>query len=210
MILLFFVLIFSQGTISLNKALQNKIASYFSSDDKIYIENVSVQGEVKGEYVVHRVSPEPPKGFVYFEVNQKGKRILGRAFVRRFSRLAIAKTEIKRNESLTSENIEFLEKDTTPYLQAGTFEKLDSLQGSVAKQNIRKGEVIKEFYVAKPYDVTQGQMVDLVSAKGALKVTLRALALESGRAGDWIVVQNTRSKKNVRAKVSAENEVRIP
>ena len=60
-----------------------------------------------------------------------------------------------------------------------------------------------------PAEIRQGQMVDLIFNNNQLLISARMKALEHGRLGNWIRVENPNSKRVIRARVSAPGQVAI-
>jgi flagella basal body P-ring formation protein FlgA len=57
--------------------------------------------------------------------------------------------------------------------------------------------------------VRKGEIVDVIASEGMLCVTLRALALENGAAGELVVVRNIESRKDISAVVVADDQVKV-
>lgn len=57
--------------------------------------------------------------------------------------------------------------------------------------------------------VKKGQIVEVSAAEGALSVSMKALAMESGARGDTVTVRNAESLKNFAAVVIDENRVQV-
>lgn len=53
--------------------------------------------------------------------------------------------------------------------------------------------------------VRKGEVVEVVASDGQLTVKMKALAMQSGSAGEMIVVRNMQSKRDITAQVVAEN-----
>jgi flagella basal body P-ring formation protein FlgA len=57
--------------------------------------------------------------------------------------------------------------------------------------------------------VRKGQLVEVSAADGMLSITMKALAMESGAAGDMVTVRNPESRKDFAALVINENHVQV-
>ena len=57
--------------------------------------------------------------------------------------------------------------------------------------------------------VRRGQVVDVVAERGRLNVSMKALALESGAAGELIRLRNIESRKEFSAQILNENKVQV-
>ena len=63
--------------------------------------------------------------------------------------------------------------------------------------------------VAKRVLVRKGEIVEVSASDGQLTITMKALAMQSGGAGDLVVVRNLESRKDISCQVVAENRVRV-
>lgn len=63
--------------------------------------------------------------------------------------------------------------------------------------------------VARRSLVRKGELVEVSASDGALRVTMKALAMQSGAAGDMVTVRNLESRKDITAQVVAENRVQV-
>ena len=71
------------------------------------------------------------------------------------------------------------------------------------------GRVLTWRDVARRALVRKGDLVEVAAIDGPLTVTLKALAMQSGAAGEMVTVRNLESKKDITAQVVAENRVQV-
>ena len=76
-------------------------------------------------------------------------------------------------------------------------------------RSVPSGRVLTWRDVARRALVRKGDMVEVAAIDGPLTVTLKALAMQSGAAGDMVLVRNLESKKDITAQVVAENRVQV-
>jgi flagella basal body P-ring formation protein FlgA len=57
--------------------------------------------------------------------------------------------------------------------------------------------------------VRKGQLVEVVAQQGALNLSMKALALESGAAGDLIKLRNLESRREFCGQVLHESKVQV-
>lgn len=57
--------------------------------------------------------------------------------------------------------------------------------------------------------VRKGEMVEVAATEGGLLITLKGLAMENGAQGDTVTIRNLESKRDVHARVVAENRVQV-
>jgi flagella basal body P-ring formation protein FlgA len=74
---------------------------------------------------------------------------------------------------------------------------------------VTAGRVLTWRDVVRRALVRKGALVEVAAIDGALTVTLKALAMQSGAAGDLVMVRNLESKKDITAQVVAENRVQV-
>jgi len=76
-------------------------------------------------------------------------------------------------------------------------------------RSVATGRVLTWRDVARRALVRKGDLVEVAAIDGPLTVTLKALAMQSGAAGDLVMVRNLESKKDITAQVVAENRVQV-
>jgi flagella basal body P-ring formation protein FlgA len=57
--------------------------------------------------------------------------------------------------------------------------------------------------------IEEGEVVEVIASEGAMRITMRGVALENGRAGELISVRNLQSRKEIQGIVSHENTVLV-
>jgi flagella basal body P-ring formation protein FlgA len=91
----------------------------------------------------------------------------------------------------------------------------DVLPADAAERNltfarsVAAGRILTWRDVARRALVRKGDLVEVAAIDGPLTVTLKALALQSGAAGETVTVRNLESKKEITAQVVAENRVQV-
>lgn len=76
-------------------------------------------------------------------------------------------------------------------------------------RGVQAGRVLTWRDVAKRLLVRKGEIVEVSASDGQLTITMKAMAMQNGAAGDTILVRNLESKKDVSGQVVAENRVRV-
>lgn len=76
-------------------------------------------------------------------------------------------------------------------------------------RNLPAGRLLTWRDLARRSLVKKGELVDVSANDGPLLVSMKALALQSGAAGDTILVRNIESKKDIAALIVAENRVKV-
>lgn len=81
--------------------------------------------------------------------------------------------------------------------------------GRIARRTLLPGQPIVLSSLRLPYAVLSGKAVSIIFASGALTITGRGLALQSGAVGDVVAVQNTDSSLIIRGFVTGDGVVEI-
>jgi flagellar basal body P-ring formation protein FlgA len=81
--------------------------------------------------------------------------------------------------------------------------------GFTLTRSVGAGRVLTWRDVARRSLVRKGEFVEVAAVEGALSITMKALAMQSGAAGDIVTVRNLDSKKEITAQVVAENRVQV-
>jgi flagella basal body P-ring formation protein FlgA len=159
----------------------------------------TVQSQVIGQNIVR----------VIVEVFSGDEKI-GRRFVdfriRYLVRQAVAAADISKDSFITAENINIqtLEADRPQTAEPA------GLYGMTAKRDIKQGIVITEDMLASPKQqvlVRRNQNVLIKIDYSALTVTAIGKAMDDGKAGEFIKVQNNDSKRVILAKVNQDGSV---
>ena len=86
---------------------------------------------------------------------------------------------------------------------------LPQLVGMSPRKPARAGEPLRLSDMHPPLVVEKGAQVDMTFVSGALTLTARGRALDSGAIGDIVNVLNSRSNRTVQGIVEGPNMVRI-
>lgn len=193
--------------------LRQSCRKEWDSEVRVEIENVFTRDTVGKNASIFSIFPRPALGVVNFELawQDKGKmyRTIGSAVIRVFANVAVAQELLRTGDSLDQAKIQYEERELTKLTQTGYFLSPESLEGKVARGYIRPGTVLGVQNVETPAPIVQGQMLDLIHGTANVRITAKVKALEKGKVGSWIRVENPQSKKVLRAKVTAPGEVSL-
>jgi flagella basal body P-ring formation protein FlgA len=81
--------------------------------------------------------------------------------------------------------------------------------GKVAKRTLLPGRFVPLTSVRDAYLVAQGAAVQVIFVEGGLTISMTAVTLEPGSAGDMVKVRNTDSGAVFSATVMADGTVRV-
>ena len=128
--------------------------------------------------------------------------------LRRFAQVLVTTQPISRGQALGEHNVEVRRLEagytTSPWLGAA-----DAVLGKVAGRDLRAGERLALGALADPAVIHRGDQVSLVSTKGRVKVTTKAVAQQDGAVGDRVTVTNLTSGKAVQAVVEGVGVVSV-
>lgn len=198
-------------------SVENKLREFIKRElqnkARVEVDRVFLSGIVPQAAEITSVEPNPPFGVINFELswNEQGnyKQAFGTASSKVFLPVVVAKTAIRNNEPFTSENCSLKEKELTAHRLTGYYESLESMRPFRARGYITPGMVISYNQTQSPFIVNSGESVELVRVSPGIQISVRARAVESGREGQWIKVENLSNKKIVQAKVLSPGTVSV-
>jgi flagella basal body P-ring formation protein FlgA len=76
-------------------------------------------------------------------------------------------------------------------------------------RSIPAGRMLSWRDVARRALVRKGEVIEVAAVDGALSVSMKALAMENGSAGEMVRVRNLESKKEFTAQVVSENRAQV-
>ncbi|MCF6220327.1 MAG: flagellar basal body P-ring formation chaperone FlgA [Robiginitomaculum sp.] len=111
-----------------------------------------------------------------------------------------ANTTLRRGTMLTTNNISITEKNTN-----GQHEFI----GQELNRTVYAGHVIDTSYVRSPTLIKRNAQINMVYSFGALQLTAKGRALQTGSKGDLISVMNLSSRKKITAIVTGIDMVEV-
>jgi len=120
----------------------------------------------------------------------------------------VASSRLDRGQALdrsllAAQKVDVL-RERQPLISAETDPSLLDLTTSVAA-----GRPLTRRDVAARPVIRKGQVVEVVAQQGLLAISMKALALESGAAGDLIKLRNLESRREINGQIINENKVQI-
>lgn len=180
---------------------------------RIEVSQVTSQGIVPADATLIQMNPRPLLGAVNFQLAwiAQGiqKKSYGSAVVKVFQPVLLSRLPINPGEALNEENTTLQEQEISMFMQNGYFANESEVADQVARTFIRPSTVIHRNQVEKPTEIKQGQMVELIFENKQMLISARMKALDAGRTGQWIRLENPMSKRIIRAKVSASGRVAL-
>ncbi len=84
-----------------------------------------------------------------------------------------------------------------------------SLDGLAVTRPLAAGTVLSWRDIGRRALVQRGSRIEVVAGQGALTVTMKGVAMQSGALGETITVRNPESRRDFSAVVTAENRARV-
>jgi flagella basal body P-ring formation protein FlgA len=140
--------------------------------------------------------------------DEAGWSIYVRARLEHFRHVAVSNRDIARGERLAIGDIR-LERRSTTGLGATVISELEPIVGMLAKRSLRANSIIRRSGLIQPRAVHKGDQVAIRAIDGAIAVVSSGVALGSGRIGEQIRIQNSRSDRIIKARVTGPGEVQV-
>ena len=128
--------------------------------------------------------------------------------VHAWGRAVVAATNLAPNTTLRASDLSFARVDVIA-TNGAYLTDLAQAEGMVLRANVRAGAPIVSQLLDRPVVVHRGETVLLTLLDSVVTIRTTVVAMEDGRAGDSILVENPDSKKTVRAMVSGAGGVEM-
>jgi flagella basal body P-ring formation protein FlgA len=128
--------------------------------------------------------------------------------IRRFHYVLATTQVVRQGDPLGEHNLE-LRRIEAAYGTSHWLTALDDVRGMVAARDLRAAQQLSVGAAVAPAVVARGDQVTLVVNNSRIRVATRAIAQESGRVGDPVVVTNLSSGTTVQATVAGPGVVVI-
>jgi len=89
------------------------------------------------------------------------------------------------------------------------FEAREALVGKIARRTLLPGQPVPVSAVRDPYLVMQGKTALVVFEHGGLIISMQALALQNGGAGDIVTLRNVDSGTVIKGTVAFDGSIRL-
>ncbi len=125
-----------------------------------------------------------------------------------YCRAVVTTKRIEKGEKFTAQNISLLREPSSKVLH-GCFRQMSYILDRRASMTLIPETVIQVNDIFDPPVVLRGEIVQAIMRLGNVELTVDARAIEDGKAGDVIRIENSESHKVLRAKVLDEKTVLI-
>ena len=95
---------------------------------------------------------------------------------------------------------------TEPGCSRGAEAQPTSLEGSIMRRALNKGDSIEAAVLKAPNVVEEGAAVRVIASAGGASVSIQAIAEKPGRRGESVFVQNRESGKRIRVLLTGKGE----
>ncbi len=127
--------------------------------------------------------------------------------VKAYQQLVVAARNIAVHEEITADNVREERREVGRI--SGYITELGKVVGLTARRPMLAGTPLTEAMVDKPVMVKRGATVNILVQVGDMIVAAGGLAMQAGREGELIRVQNVTSKRMVTARVVDRNTVQV-
>lgn len=142
-------------------------------------------------------------------VNGRLARVMPlRVMVEVFRPVVVTTKRVEKGEKFTPENVSVVRKPSSKVLP-GCLQRLENAVGRTAAAPVVPGTLLRLSALYDPPVVKRGELLQAVVQKGNVEITVGVRAIEEGKAGDSIRVENTQTHKVLRGRVLNEKMVSI-
>lgn len=128
--------------------------------------------------------------------------------VERLVDLPILKTSLRHGDIIHENDIDWI-RVPAKNIQSNALLNAKDIAGLTPRRMVLAGKPLTQTDLEKPRLVNRGEMITLFLNDGALSLTTKAKALQSGAKGDIIKITNLSSNKTLTAMVSGTREATI-
>lgn len=125
-----------------------------------------------------------------------------------FAQVLVATRSLARGTLLQKSDF-FLQKQDISRLQQGYFVNATKISGRVLKRSLAHGKILLPSALQPDHLVRRGDAIVIMLQSKGLKVRVQGKALMDGSRGQMIRVQNSRSRRELQAKVIARGIVEV-
>jgi flagella basal body P-ring formation protein FlgA len=123
------------------------------------------------------------------------------------AKVVVAARPVTAGQSLGLADLTFAQEPVSLYAGRQVFHDTDQLIGASATMSLPTGTIVTSDNIAEPVVVKAGQTVSVSVISGGVNVSINAVADETGRIGDTILLTNPSSGRRFSALVTADGPV---
>lgn len=197
------------------EAVQSQVSG--SGDNEVTVTPISTTADVLAPLGRVDLKAEIPNGIRYnaptvaaVTISADGRPVTTvsvRFSVKAYRQVVVAARNIAPREEITADNVREERRELGKL--AGYITDMDKVLGLTAKRPVTAGTPLTEGLVDKPLMIKRGAEVTILVKTGDMVVAAGGLAMQAGREGDVIRVQNVTTKRFVAARVIDRNTVQV-
>jgi flagella basal body P-ring formation protein FlgA len=143
------------------------------------------------------------------EMNNRLVKVLPlRVNIELFHNVVVTTKRVEKGDKFSSENVALVRTPSSKIL-SGSLSQLNYVTGRTASVPLVPGTVLRFADIFDPPAIVHGSVVQAIVRRGNVELIVDTRAIEDGKAGDMIRVENTSSHKLLRGKVLDEKTVLI-
>ena len=123
--------------------------------------------------------------------------------------LPVPRVTIYPNETISAEQLTERAFVAHTVTRSSVFVDMQGLVGKVAKRTLLPGQPVPVNAIRDPYLVTQGKASLVVFENGGLIITIQAIPLQNGGAGDVVALRNPDSGVVIHGMIERDGTVRL-
>lgn len=136
------------------------------------------------------------------------KRFTGSVTIDRMAQGVQVTRVIRRGESVSGRDVKLMGTRLS-LLPRGAMSELASLEGTVAREELRPGQWLTENSLETPDVIKRGQPVKIQLRRGSIQISAQGLSKQDGAIGEVIRVENLSSRREIHARVLSSDEVQV-
>jgi flagella basal body P-ring formation protein FlgA len=128
--------------------------------------------------------------------------------IQREGQVAVSNRSLRSGEEIGAADVRYEWRTLSP----GTVHAFTADNPPVGRQtdrNLPVNQVITPGYIRQEYLVQRGATATLVARASGVTASTPVKVLENGILNQWVLIQNPRSSKNIRARVSGKNQLEV-
>jgi len=184
--------------------IRSHLLSSLPRHTRIEISNIKLN-LIPHHAVLGNIQPQPPLGLVNMEYawfdRGRSQKAYGSAVVRGYLPIAVAKTPLRNGQRVLKEGISFLERELSAFSGTGFIHEMSFLEDKEVVGIIRMGQVITPLNLRAIALISRGQGVDVVYETAGLKMVAKMKSMDRGQMGDYIRLENPKTRKVIYGKV---------
>lgn len=204
------------------QSIRQEVERYVKSNigagaDKAKVEVTGIDNDLMlppGKVTFQVGADTPPKYWGYARVpvvlsvnDVVKKKIWAKVSVTYMEDVVVLSEPVNRGEVITEEMLTVEQRDTLR-LKNSALRDPAEVVGKNATKNLKAGDLLSRNAVELPVVVKRGDRVTVVAENNGFRVSILAVAMESGSRGDTIKVKNLDSRKIIQAEVVDDSTAR--